>query len=218
MDWSSLQVVGADLPPRSDAPGRLVPIVRNDTGQIYRVRPTHHGDVLEPLDEATYVTDCEVGDALPIFPPQPAREGYWLIKLGEAGLKYCPSTEAAEEFDAFARRALDRAEECVLANELARAFAHLDNAVLARPGDPLSRAALIAAAHKLQRDDAWLYEQWLESAEGLDPAWATRARKTHRALRALIIADDEIARRLNVRPRWLPPTNSESPSSHFGSP
>jgi hypothetical protein len=215
VDWSTLEVIGADLPPRLDVPARLIPIVRSQSGELYRLRPTRHGDALEPLDDVEFRADCENGDAAPLFPRVQAREGHWLIVLGASGWRYCEGAQAIAALDEFAAQALEQAERALLSEDFERAFALLDNAVLARPDDLLARAALLAMVRSRGRDDAGFYEQGLEELRRSAPSWAETARTRHSFLFKFVIRDRELAKKLDVLPGWLPAPRRIAPSSHF---
>lgn len=217
IDWAVLQVVGADLPSRRDAPARLVPIVSDAKQRLYRLRDTRHSADLEPIDLQSYREDLERGDAVEILAAFPAKAGFWLLWLATSGWRYCSPHEAMAELDNYARAALDRAEDFLSAGDLASAFHELDRAVLARPEDALARAGLIAIAHKLQRTDVWLFEQWLDEAADLGRAWWVGARKRYPRLTALTCSIPVLDTRFKLRPSWLPHGQRRPPSSFFGS-
>lgn len=218
IDWASLQVVGADLPPqyqRRDVPARLVPIASDTAQHLYRIRDTRHGMELELIDSQSYRDDISRGDAVELLVAFPAKEGFWLLWLGTSGWKYCSPQEAMVELHSYARAALDRAEALLSAGEPVRAFDELERSVLARPEDTLARVGLIAVAHRLQRDDVWLFEQWLDEAVQLGRTWWLAARKRYPALTSLIYSVPVLDTRFQLRPMWLSPGPRRPPSSFF---
>ena len=76
---------------------------------------------------------------------------------------------------------------------------------------------MIAVAHKLQRSDVWLFEQWLDEAANLGRAWWLDARKLYPALTSLIYSSPSLDIRFQLRPTWLSQGSRRPPSSFFGS-
>jgi hypothetical protein len=218
IDWASLQVVGADLPPRRrDAPAQLVPIVADAEQRLYRIRDTRHGAEIEPIDPQLYREDIARGDAVEILAPFPAKAGFWLLWLGASGWRYCSPQQAMIELNSLARAALERAEAFLRNGDAASAFHELERSVLAQPEDALARAGLIAVAHKLQRSDVWLFEQWLDEVVNLGREWWLDERHRYPALTTVIYSVPALDTRFHLRPTWLSPGRRCTPSSFFSS-
>jgi len=215
MTWASLYVIGAELPPRRDAPARLVPIATDPEQQLFRIRDTRHGAELEPIDPQSYRDDLARHVAVEILERIPARAGWWLLWLGASGWRYCPPDQALVELDRYAQAALDRAEALLAAGDPAGAFDELDRSVLARPDAPLARAGLIAVAHRLQHDGTWLFEQWLDDPAAVGRGWWLDARSRYPALTSAISSIERLDKRFRLRPSWLALGSRRPPSSFF---